>query len=665
MAETAIEWTHRDGTVGKTWNPTTGCDRISAGCDNCLTPETRVLRADMTWVPIVDVKVGDRLVSFTDTPTVGQNRIWEEATVLATWETEKPTVTFTLSNGASITASEDHRWLIAKRGLNTWWRQTVDLNFKTQVRTIRCEPTDTDCPAYWAGYIAGATAGDGTFRWPATEPGQQVYWRIAKPFRDRVVLDRVARFLGAFGIEVTVQAFDSGTSGFTDTPLPMAKVETRKAAHLAAIAEFCEERDTREWRAGWLAGMFDTDASYTGGNLRYCQAKPNDVLDRVIRYGKELDFEFRRETWEHSCPGARLVGGIPENIAFLSAISPVMPHRLRDFYGKRVETTDLFVTGVTRGPVRRLIDITTSTGTFVAEGALTHNCYALTLAKRLKGMGSAKYQNDGDPRTSGPGFGITTHADTLSDPLRWRKPATVFVNSMSDLFHARVPRSFVVQVFAVMAATPQHTYQILTKRPERMARMLTDLCTCGKGHTPGVHFRSDMDWAATKHSPTYVPGVTSTYHTAAWPLPNVWLGTSIESDDHIRRADALRATPAAVRFISAEPLLSPLPSLDLTGIDWLIAGGESGPGAREMDQAWVRDLIFRCRASGTAPFVKQLGSRWAQDTFIGGQSVSRTDTFIGGQSVSRTDKKGGDWTNWDYDLRIREYPTTVDVADTR
>jgi protein gp37 len=95
------------------------------------------------------------------------------------------------------------------------------------------------------------------------------------------------------------------------------------------------------------------------------------------------------------------------------------------------------------------------------------HCYALTMAKRLKGMGQAKYQNDGDPRTSGPGFGLTVHPDVLTDPLRWKKPRTVFVNSMSDLFHARVPRQFLARVFAVMAATPQHTYQILTKRPER------------------------------------------------------------------------------------------------------------------------------------------------------------------------------------------------------
>jgi protein gp37 len=246
------------------------------------------------------------------------------------------------------------------------------------------------------------------------------------------------------------------------------------------------------------------------------------------------------------------------------------------------------------------------------------HCYALTLAKRLKGMGSAKYQNDGDPRTSGPGFGVTVHPDTLAEPMRWRQPRTVFVNSMSDLFHARVPREFVVRVWTVMAATPQHTYQILTKRPERMARMLTDICGCGAGHVPGVHFRSDMEWAATSHSPTYVPGVQSgIYHRAGWPLPNTWLGTSIEDDERAGRADALRDTPAAVRFVSAEPLLGPLPSLDLTGIDWLIIGGESGSGSRPMRL---------------------------------------------GEPVDRSDPKGGNWAYWPDDLRIREYPTAAEAV---
>lgn len=276
------------------------------------------------------------------------------------------------------------------------------------------------------------------------------------------------------------------------------------------------------------------------------------------------------------------------------------------------------------------------------------NCYALTMAKRLKGMGQAKYQNDGDPRTSGPGFGLTVHPDVLTEPLHWKKPRKVFVNSMSDLFHARVPHEFLVRVFTVMAATPQHTYQVLTKRPERAARILTDLCRCGAGHPPGEHFRSAMEWAATPHSPSYVPGLEhGIYHRSGWPLPNVWIGTSIESDKHTRRANHLRITPAAVRFISAEPLLGPLESLNLRDIDWLILGGESGPGARPVEPWWIADLIHEARQTGTAPFVKQMGSVWARDTTVAGKTVAAWG-----------DTKGGNPQYWPSGLRVREYPTT-------
>jgi protein gp37 len=266
------------------------------------------------------------------------------------------------------------------------------------------------------------------------------------------------------------------------------------------------------------------------------------------------------------------------------------------------------------------------------------HCYALVMAKRLKGMGSAKYQNDGNPVTSGPGFGLTVHPDTLGEPLRWAKPRTVFVNSMSDLFHARVPREFLARVFAVMAMTPQHTYQILTKRPERMARIVASE---EFRHEVGLHM---VDLSIKADDPT------SRRPIVAWPLPGVWLGTSIESDEHVGRADALRATPAAVRFISAEPLLGPLPSLDLTGIDWLIIGGESGPGARPLNLTWVRHLIALARRSGTAVFVKQLGKAWGQDTYVGGQAVYRTDP------------KAGDWAYWPTDLRVREYPTVAEAV---
>lgn len=220
------------------------------------------------------------------------------------------------------------------------------------------------------------------------------------------------------------------------------------------------------------------------------------------------------------------------------------------------------------------------------------NCYALTLAKRLKAMGSAKYRTDGDPRTSGPGFGVAQHPASLTEPLRWKKRRTVFVNSMSDLFHARVPASFVAQVWVTMARTPQHTYQILTKRPERMLRIIGD----------------EFDGGSTLLAETTAEADALALYDE-WPLPNVWLGTSIELDKYTGRAASLRKAAAAVRFISAEPLLGPLPSLDLTGIDWLIAGGESGPNARPVEADWIRDLRDRCAEFGTAFFFKQWGGR--------------------------------------------------------
>ena len=197
------------------------------------------------------------------------------------------------------------------------------------------------------------------------------------------------------------------------------------------------------------------------------------------------------------------------------------------------------------------------------------NCYALALAKRLKAMGQAKYQHDGDPRTSGPGFGLTIHPDALDLPYTWTGRRIVFVNSMSDLFHARVPLSFVRDVFAVIADTPQHTYQVLTKRSSRL-RKVSD----------------KLDWP-----------------------PNLWMGVSVENRDALFRVGDLRAVPSAVRFLSCEPLLGPLEGLDLDGIGWVIAGGESGPGRRPLNPDWIISIRDCCLDRGVPFFFKQWGGR--------------------------------------------------------
>lgn len=208
------------------------------------------------------------------------------------------------------------------------------------------------------------------------------------------------------------------------------------------------------------------------------------------------------------------------------------------------------------------------------------HCYALTLSRRLKAMGQPKYQNDGDARTSGPGFQLTLHDSAVEIPLGWREPRVIFVNSMSDLFHKDVPLEFIRRVFDVMAATPQHTYQLLTKRSKRLASLA-----------------SKLDWP-----------------------DNVWMGVSVENDAYAFRADHLRDVPAAVRFLSVEPMIGAVPSLDFTDLDWVIVGGESGHGARPLDLDWVIDVRERSTEAGAAFFLKQLGSVWARENGFRGKA---------------------------------------------
>ncbi|SEE76002.1 protein gp37 [Rhizobiales bacterium GAS188] len=201
------------------------------------------------------------------------------------------------------------------------------------------------------------------------------------------------------------------------------------------------------------------------------------------------------------------------------------------------------------------------------------NCYAMRMAARLDAMGIEKYR--GLTRKSG-GRHIWTGRVTLDEralavPTNWKRPRRIFVNSMSDLFHERVPVDFIERVWAVMRGTRQHTYQILTKRPERMREILVN---------------------------------------ARFPvLPNVWLGTSVEDSKVLRRLDDLRLTPAKIRFVSFEPLIGSVAGADLTGIHWAIVGGESGPRARPMDEAWLREIHMLCGPAGAAFFFKQWGGR--------------------------------------------------------
>ena len=186
------------------------------------------------------------------------------------------------------------------------------------------------------------------------------------------------------------------------------------------------------------------------------------------------------------------------------------------------------------------------------------HCYAERMAKRLKAMGQPNYVN---------GFRVSMHEKALTAPLSWKRPQTIFVNSMSDLFHKDVSREFIGQIFDVMEQAHWHRFQILTKRAGRLAQLAPSL---------------------------------------SWP-ENVWMGVTVESAGYVDRIDHLRTVGAHVRFLSLEPLLGPIPNLDLTGIDWAIVGGESGPGSRPMDIEWVRDLREQCQAAAVPFFFKQWG----------------------------------------------------------
>lgn len=189
------------------------------------------------------------------------------------------------------------------------------------------------------------------------------------------------------------------------------------------------------------------------------------------------------------------------------------------------------------------------------------HCYALRLAERFRGVPGHPYEQ---------GFDLKLWPQRMEMPLRWREPRRIFVNSMSDLFHDRIPDSYIRRVFGIMEEAEQHIFQVLTKRPARMARLAPSL---------------------------------------PWPK-NVWAGTSVELDRFTWRANHyLQQVPAAVRFVSAEPLLGPLPTLDVERLDWLITGGESGPDFRPCDPAWVRNLRDRAVAADVALFHKQWGGR--------------------------------------------------------
>lgn len=276
------------------------------------------------------------------------------------------------------------------------------------------------------------------------------------------------------------------------------------------------------------------------------------------------------------------------------------------------------------------------------------NCYAESIAARFSGEGQPF---EGFARRTAAGGRWTSKMallpDKLAEPLSWRKPRRVFVNSMSDLFHEGLSDEAIAAVFGVMAACPQHVFQVLTKRAERLILLSekVGLETFEEAVARAAESTAGIVWDSRGQErhlyPANAGDLSRRRLWPGWPLPNVWLGVSAERrKEWLERVEHLRSAPAAVRFVSAEPLLEDLGDVDCSGISWVICGAESGHGARLMDAAWMRSLKEQCVAAGVPYFGKQMGRVY----------VSRKI------HVGLSDHKGGDPAEWPEDLRVREMP---------
>lgn len=539
--------------AGWTWNPITGCLH---GCEYCLTPDTPVLMADMTWKPIGEVKPGDQVVGFDEHNHGGKGneRRWRIATVTDAWRTIQPSYRVVLSDGREVVASAEHKWLCDRNR----WRVTTRLTPGDRIRTVFSSAPDSIDSDYEAGYVSGVTLGDGTFRWnPEWRSDKlgfpQSYWRVAVLEADRVILDRLAGYLSRVGVQVNVRPFVGGGPG-----APMAKVETRALTNMPVIARLCDERDTDGWWVGWLAGMFDAEGSTSGGSLRISQ-KDIGVLETVVAAAARLGFVFKVEKFRNSTVTARLTGDVVEQARFLAAVRPALARKGAGMTGRKVRTRYVTVESIERGVDVEMVDITTTTGTFIADGLLTHNCYARAIAKRFTTAFPA-------------GFTPLFHRERLDAPANTKIPAKhandpaytrVFVVSMGDLFGRWVPRDWIDPVLAVEHANPQWEYLHLTKFPDRYP---------------------ELDMPAT-----------------------AWVGTSVDEQNRVRIAErAMReVTGVKVKWLSLEPLNAPLEFTDLSMFDWIVIGSQTGtmqpdgPAPAFAPPAeWVLRITHQAREAG-------------------------------------------------------------------
>lgn len=586
---------------GITWTDNTqnfwmSCTKISEGCKFCLDPGTRIMMLDGSWKPLSEVTVGDQLAGCSElgegskTPAT---RLIKPTTVEAVWITQSNTVTIDFESGRSITCSPNHRFLIKTfPSGKTRWLEAEKLDLLTSV--LAFGNPDTAMPLsdqYLFGYLAGATAGDGTMRIAGSGKNgtKQSYWRIAMLEDDKPAMERILRALEILGIESEIKPFSSTSVAQQHKYRTMIKIEHRSMDVLLKIADCLVEVDSNEWMAGWLGGFLDTDGAASGSirsgkvTHRWSQAKNrNDYLQRTEKYLKRLGVECQLETsFQQRCDTVRLVvKNVNERFQAIGIVRPALYRKgTKLAYGAHLGQELDRVTGIKRGETQNLIDITTSTRTFIAEGLVTHNCYAEDMMD--KRYGKVKWGDNGTR--------VRTQATNWKKPFAWNKQAAVsgkkvrvFTASLSDFFEEREELApWRAEALSVIASTPNLLWLVLTKRPQHVNAMLE-----------AATGQQAADWLSAN--------------------PHVWIGTSIENQ---KRADEriphLLGIPTRNRFISAEPLLEQVNlKAAYTGHEkaaWTIIGGESGQGARPMRLDWVHNMLDDAVSNRIPVFFKQTG----------------------------------------------------------
>ena len=348
-------------------NPYRGCEH---GCIYCLAPETPVLFADMSWRPLGDVRVGDELAGFDEQAAEGRPRKLRRAAVLGVWWSRKPTLRM-VTESSEVVTTADHRWLQSR---SFRWSRTEQLSPGRALRRLPMVTRPPICEDYRAGYVAGLSLGDGTFRYPRHWRSDKLgcppaCWRVA--LIDREPLERLVQYLACFGVEASIRPFNGGGRA----PRPLEKVEIRSPTRLGVVGKLLHvERSSTGYRRGFVAGFFDAE----GGSSTSLRISQMDVgtLARVAGYARSLGFDFELERREGKASTIRLVGSLAERMRFFTTVAPAIRRKIDSLWGRMPPTSPERIEAIEPGARRDVVDIQTSTGTFYAAGLATHNCFA-------------------------------------------------------------------------------------------------------------------------------------------------------------------------------------------------------------------------------------------------------------------------------------------------